>query len=147
MQKNTLSGHQKWLNIFCSIVLLLAFSGDCFCAPLCEAIQKNDQADLLKLLRAPKFDPNEYDDQENDTPLEFAIRHNQPWAAEMLLMYGANPNQYSKQKKSTPVMNAISSHKEWALHLLLDNGADPTTFLSPENDDYRTPLFFAVSNG
>lgn len=105
------------------------------------AIEKNRLNSLTYMLHAVPAAEREPVDDNNDTPLMFAVKSGNYGAVDMLLRYKANVNVRSKNR--TPVMWAIIGSKYDIADLLFHHNAD----VSARGEMSLSLLHFAAGSG
>lgn len=98
----------------------------------------SQKADILTLLLDAGADVNKTDNEEQ-TPLFYAVRRGQEECLRILLEAGANPNHFDKYGR-TPLWSACSKANPQAVKILLEYGADPAL----KNESGKTPFETAL---
>ncbi len=104
---------------------------------------KAGNVECLKLLFIEKRDLADKRDQQDHSPLYYAVTGNKLEVVEYLCQAGANVNTLEEDETWTPLLAAIRKGNEAMLKLLLKHGADLDTTTS----DGHTPLYVAITSG
>jgi ankyrin repeat protein len=87
--------------------------------------QPDDLYDLL----ADGIKPHTYDDEDKDTPLQYACMNNYPEEASMLLRYGADV-EFVNSSRQYPLLTAYKTNNIYLIKILLSHHANPNKILA-----------------
>ena len=104
------------------------------------AATNNESPKVIEVLSAAGADPNELD-QDNNAPLDLALRQANPEMLEVLLAVGADPNA-PDPNGNTPLHRAALRERPAAIEVLLAGGADPDA----RDQEGNTPLHRAANS-
>lgn len=112
--------------------------------PIWAAAAAGDTDTLKKAVDAGKGIDEQGTDFLAETPLQAAVRANQPESATLLLRAGANPNAKAKWRNgNTPLLDAVDAGHDHLVAILLQNKAA----VDLPNDQGYTPLYEAATQG
>ncbi|MBR4222180.1 MAG: ankyrin repeat domain-containing protein [Victivallales bacterium] len=104
---------------------------------------KAGNLECLKLLFIEKRDLADKRDQQDHSPLYYAVTGGKMEVVEYLCQAGANVNTLEEDETWTPLLAAIRKGNEALVKLLLKHGAD----LDKTTSDGHTPLYVAITSG